>query len=128
MTAQKTIMQETIIEELGLQELPKEKQEELLVKIGEVVMKRIYLDTMEKLEKEDQEKLIDLMEKNPEGIEVFLQEKIPDYEDFVQCQHSSSDPGRRTRQHRHQDQRRPRRARNLGGCRNASFFRGHAGG
>src|SRR4030042_5886669 len=83
MTNKNTILQQTMIEELGLAELPKEKQEELLVKIGEVVMKRIYLDTMERLEKEDQEKLIDLMEKNPEGVEDFLKEKIPDYEEFV---------------------------------------------
>lgn len=83
MTEKNTILQQTIIEELGLAELSQEKQEELLVKIGEVVMKRIYLETMERLEKEDQEKLIDLMEKNPEGVEVFLSEKIPDYEEFV---------------------------------------------
>ncbi len=84
MTNQKeTIMQQTIIEELGLSELPQEKQEELLVKIGEVVMKRIYLETMERLEKEDQEKLVDIMEKNPDGIEAFLAEKISNYEEFV---------------------------------------------
>lgn len=83
MTNQNTILQQTIIEELGLQDLPKEKQEELLVKIGEVVLKRIYLDTMERLEKEDQEKLVDLMEKNPDDVEKFLTEKIPDYENFV---------------------------------------------
>jgi hypothetical protein len=80
---QKTILQQTIIEELGLAELSQEKQEELLVKIGEVVLKKIYLETMERLEKEDQEKLVDIMEKNPEGVEVFLKEKFPDYEEFV---------------------------------------------
>mgnify|MGYP005834039681 CR=1 FL=1 len=83
MTTQSTIIQQTIIEELGLSSLSKEKQEELLVKIGEVVMKRIYLETMEKLEKPDQEKLIDLMDNNPNGIEVFLREKIPNYEEFM---------------------------------------------
>jgi hypothetical protein len=83
MTTKETILQQTIIEELGLAELPQEKQDELLVKIGEVVMKRIYLDTMERLEKEDQEKLVELMDKNPEGVENFLKEKIPDYEEFV---------------------------------------------
>lgn len=83
MTTPNTIMQQTIIEELGLGELPQEKQEELLVKIGEVIMKRIYLDTMERLEKGDQDRLIDIMEKNPDKTEDFLQEKIPNYEDFV---------------------------------------------
>jgi hypothetical protein len=82
-TNKDTILQQTIIEELGLQDLPQERQEELLGKVGEVVMKRIYLETMEKLEKDNQEKLIDIMEKNPDKVEVFLAEKIPDYEEFV---------------------------------------------
>jgi hypothetical protein len=83
MTTQNTILQQTIIEELGLQELPQEKQEELLVKIGEVVMKRIYLETMENLERAEQEKLVDIMEKNPDGVEDYLKEKFPDYDGFV---------------------------------------------
>jgi len=83
MITKDTILQQTIIEELGLQDLPQEKQEELLVKIGEVVMKRIYLETMEGLEKPDQEKLVDMMDKNPDGIEVFLKEKISNYDEFV---------------------------------------------
>jgi hypothetical protein len=83
MADQNTVLKQTIIEELGLQSLPQEKQEELMAQIGEVVMKRIYLETMESLEKEDQEKLIDLMEKKPEEAESFLREKIPDYDNFV---------------------------------------------
>jgi hypothetical protein len=81
--AQNTILQQTIIDELGLGDLPQEKQEELLVKTGEVVMKRIYLETMENLEKADQDKLLDLMDNNPEGVEAFLKEKFPDYDEFV---------------------------------------------
>lgn len=81
--AQNTIMQQTIIDELGLGDLPQEKQENLLVKIGELIMKRIYLETMESLEKADQDKLIDLMDNNPEGVEAFLKEKFPEYDDFV---------------------------------------------
>jgi hypothetical protein len=83
MTDQNTVLKQTIIEELGLGDLPQEKQDELMTQIGEVIMKRIYLETMETLEKEDQEKLVDLMEKNPEGVEAFLREKIPDYDNFV---------------------------------------------
>lgn len=83
MTDQNTVIKQTIIEELGLQDLPQEKQDELMTQIGEVVMKRIYLETMETLEKEDQEKLVDLMEKDPENVETFLREKISDYDNFV---------------------------------------------
>jgi hypothetical protein len=81
--AQNTIMQKTIIEELGLQDLPQEKKDELLAKIGEVAMKRIYLETMESLEKPDQEKMVEMMDKDPDGVEAFLKEKIPNYDDFV---------------------------------------------
>jgi hypothetical protein len=83
MVKQNTILQQTIIEELGMQDLPQDKQDELLAKIGEVVMKRIYLETMERLEKPDQENLVDMMEKNPEAVEAFLTDKIPDYNEFV---------------------------------------------
>jgi hypothetical protein len=76
-------MQKTIIEELGLQDLPQEKKDELLAKIGEVAMKRIYLETMESLEKPDQEKMVEMMDKDPDGVEAFLKEKIPNYDDFV---------------------------------------------
>ncbi len=80
---QNTIMQQTIIDELGLGDLPQEKQENLLVKIGELIMKRIYLETMESLEKPDQDKLLDLMDNKPQEVEAFLKEKFPDYDNFV---------------------------------------------
>ena len=83
MTNKDTILQQTIIEELGLQDLPQEKKDELLLKIGEAVMKRIYLGIMEKLEKDEQEKMIGLIDNNPDGIEAFVKEKIPNYNEFV---------------------------------------------
>lgn len=83
MTNKDTILRQTIIEELGLGSLPKKKKEELLVRLGEVALKRIYLETMESLEKEDQEKVVGMMEKEPDKIEAFLAEKIPNYEEFV---------------------------------------------
>jgi hypothetical protein len=83
MTTKETILQQTIIEELGLGGLPQEKQDELLVQIGEAVMKRIYLEIMEKLDKDEQEKLAGLIDNNPDGIEAFVKDKIPDYNEFV---------------------------------------------
>jgi hypothetical protein len=78
-----TILQKTILEELGLQDLPPERQEALLDKIGEVIIKKIYIATMDQLEKEDQEKFAEYLDKDPEQIEGFIKEKIPNYEELI---------------------------------------------
>jgi hypothetical protein len=84
--SQDTILQKSIIEELGLQNLPKEKQEEVLVKMTEVLLKKIYLETFEKLGEADREelaKMLDTEEENPEKVEEYLRTKIEDYDGFV---------------------------------------------
>ena len=83
---QDTILQQSIIEELGLQNLPKEKQEEILVKMTEVLLKKIYLETFEKLGEADREelaKMLDSEEAEPEKVEEYLRTKIEDYDGFV---------------------------------------------
>jgi hypothetical protein len=83
---QDTILQKSIIEELGLQNLPQEKQEEILVKMTEVLLKKIYLETFEKLGEGDREelaKMLDAEEANPEKVEAYLRIKIEDYDGFV---------------------------------------------
>lgn len=83
---QDTILQKSIIEELGLENLPQEKQEEILVKMTEVLLKKIYLETFEKLGETDREelaKMLDTEEGNPEKIEEYLRGKIEDYDGFV---------------------------------------------
>jgi hypothetical protein len=83
---QDTILQQSIIEELGLGNLPQEKQEENLVKMTEVLLKKIYLETFEKLGETDREelaKMLDTEEPNPEKIESYLRTKIEDYDGFV---------------------------------------------
>lgn len=83
--AQDTILQQTIIEELGLQDLPQEKKDELLIQMAEVVLKRIYSDTIERLEENDRNELGKMLdeEAEPEKVESFLRAKMPDYEDFL---------------------------------------------
>lgn len=78
-------MQQTIIDELGLAELPQEKQGQLLVKMTEVVLKRIFLETMEKLTEAQQAEYEKMIDENvpPEKLENFLQEKIANYEEMV---------------------------------------------
>lgn len=83
---QDTILQQSIIEELGLENMPKEKQEEILVKMTEVLLKKIYLETFEKLGEADREelaKMLDTEEAQPEKVEEYLRTKIEDYDGFV---------------------------------------------
>jgi hypothetical protein len=80
-----SILRKKIIDELGLSALPKEKQDELMAKMGEVIMKRIYLETMESLGEVDREKLMKMLdaETEPEKIEEFIKGKINNYEEIV---------------------------------------------
>lgn len=78
-------IQKKIIEELGLSNLPQDKQDQLLVKMTEVVLQRIFVETMNKLNENDQvayEKMID-ENSEPEKLEAFLKEKITNYDEMV---------------------------------------------
>jgi len=78
-------IQASLIEELGLTGLPQEKQDELMIKMTEVILKRIFVETMDKLTEADQEaygKMVET-ETNPEELEKFLAEKIPGYDEMI---------------------------------------------
>ncbi len=79
-------MQEKLVEELGLSDVPKEKQEELLIKMTEAVLKRVFVEVMEKLEYQDQEAYVKMIEDkvDPDEIDEFLKSKINDYEKLVE--------------------------------------------
>ena len=83
---QDTILQNSIIEELGLQNLPEDKKEEVFVKMGDVLFKRILLETLEILSDEDQEKFGEMIDtkKSAEEVEEFLKSKIENYEEFIE--------------------------------------------
>lgn len=78
-------IQQTIIDELGLSDLPQEKKDALLSKMMEVVLKRIFLETMEKLSEADQEAYSKMIDANatPEELDGFLKEKINGYDQMV---------------------------------------------
>lgn len=82
---QSSVLQKTLIDELGLQNLPQEKKDEMLTQMAEVVLKRIYLNTFESLPEADREKFGEMLDQEaaPEKIEDFLREKFKDYDDFV---------------------------------------------
>lgn len=74
-----------LMEELGLSELSKDKQDELLIKMTEAVLRRIFSESLEKLsdvDKEEYMKMIDA-EEGPEKIEAFLKGKIANYDEMV---------------------------------------------
>lgn len=82
---QQAQIQKTLLDELGLSNLPREKQEELVIKMTEVLLKRMFLDTMEKLSEADQEAYGKMIEEKaaPEEIEKFLKEKISNYDEML---------------------------------------------
>lgn len=79
-------IQKSLIDELGLSDLPADKQEQLLLKMTEALLKRIFVETMERLEKDDQEIYGGMIDdkKSPEEIEKFLREKIENYDQMLE--------------------------------------------
>lgn len=80
-------IQKTLMEELGLNGLSQDKQEELVIKMTEVLLKRIFLETMEKLDdsgKNEYQKLVESGNAVPEQMEEFLKSKIQNYDALVQ--------------------------------------------
>jgi hypothetical protein len=77
--------QKIFMDELGLSGISREKQEELLVKMTEVLLKRIFIETMEKLPETDQNQYAEIIENKaaPDQVEAFLKEKIPNYDEIV---------------------------------------------
>lgn len=78
-------IKQTMADELGLSGLPEDKQEELLVKMTEVALKRIFIETIDKLSEQDQEAYAQMIDNkaSPEEIETFLKEKIPNYDEMI---------------------------------------------
>jgi hypothetical protein len=74
-----------LLNDLGLGNLSEDKREELIAKMTEVVLKRIFIETVEKLNEKDQEEYAKMIENKvtPEEMEKFLLEKIPDYDAMV---------------------------------------------
>lgn len=75
-----------LIESLALAGLTKPKQEELLAKMLEALLKRIFMETMERLGEQGMTDYEALIETAPSEAAVgkFLDERIPEYSAFVQ--------------------------------------------
>jgi len=76
---------QNLMKDLGLADLPQEKQDELAIKMTEVILKRMFVETMERLSPRDQDEYGALIEKNAtaEEIENYLKSKIENYEEIL---------------------------------------------
>lgn len=70
-----------IMKDLGFDKLAEDKQDEILAKIGEIILKKIFIETIDKLEPQDADKFREMLQKggSAEEIEEFLNAKIENY-------------------------------------------------
>jgi len=75
-----------LVKDLGIDTLSEEKQNELIIKMTEVLLKRIFLETMEKLGEKGREEYEKMSEGDvqPEQVEAFFRERINNYDEMVQ--------------------------------------------
>lgn len=78
----KDLINENVIELLGLQSLPAEKKMAMIQKMSELVQKRVIMKIMENLSTEDGEKIA-AMENNPQEMLAYIAEKFPNFEELV---------------------------------------------
>ncbi|MFZ2187509.1 MAG: DUF5663 domain-containing protein [Candidatus Moraniibacteriota bacterium] len=78
-------LKKELIEVFHLEDVPASKQEELLSKVGEALLKRIFLETMEKMGDANVTEYEALLDKGAkqEELEAFFEKKIPGYTVFV---------------------------------------------
>jgi len=78
-------IKEEIMKDLGLEKLSQKKQDDILVKMGEVILKKIFIETVDRLDSKDRKTFEKMLKsgKKAEDIEKFLNEKIDDYDKIV---------------------------------------------
>ncbi len=78
-------LKQEFVKEFHLENVPEDKQEELLEKMGEALLKRIFLETMEKIGEAGVTEYEALLDKkaSQEEIDAFFESKIPGYNRFV---------------------------------------------
>jgi hypothetical protein len=79
-------MQKKLVDDLGIGNLSEEQQNEIIIKVTEVLLKRIFLETMEKLDGEAMNEYDKMVENgaSAEQIDDFFKSKISNYEEMVQ--------------------------------------------
>lgn len=85
MALDQSALMDEIVAEFHLERIPEDKREELIAKMGEALMKRIFLATMDKLGESGVAEYEALLEREatPEEVDAFLETKIPAYNVFA---------------------------------------------
>lgn len=75
-----------LIKDLGIDTLSQDKQNDLIIKMTEVLLKRIFLETMDKLGEQGREEYEKITEGEvtPEQMETFFRNNIKDYDKMVE--------------------------------------------
>ncbi len=76
-----------LIKDLGIDSLPQDKQNELVIKMTEILLKRIFLETMDKLGEQGREEYEKMSqgEIEPEQVAAFFKERINNYDGLVEA-------------------------------------------
>jgi hypothetical protein len=86
-TQQPQTIQQVIAQEFGFSDLDADRQERLIERMTESVIKRVLVDAYTKLSDSDRKQFEDLMENieniDPNAIETFLREKLTDYDSII---------------------------------------------
>ncbi|MDP2820900.1 MAG: hypothetical protein Q8O39_01685 [bacterium] len=73
-----------IVEELGLESFPLGKQEEIIMKIAEIVYDRVLLRILTKLTDQEARQLSQLIDQNrKDDVDKMLKGKFPDFEGLL---------------------------------------------
>jgi len=75
-----------LVKDLGIDTLPEDKQNQLLIKMTEALLKRIFIESMDKIGQEGRDEYEKLLERkaSSEEIENFFKEKINNHDELIQ--------------------------------------------
>lgn len=78
------IIRENVVRELGIEELPREMQDEVIAKVGENIMQSVAIAALERLSPEDQAEFERVAgEGNEDAARAFLTSRVSDLNALV---------------------------------------------
>lgn len=81
--ANPNLLEENILSLLGLESLPEEEKKAILLKMADVLRKRVMVRVIEQLDEKDEEKLATIGDQ-PEEVIKYLAERIPDFDKIME--------------------------------------------